>query len=115
MVGKSDAWLHLLGDEPLRNPIRRNRLELGDLRANSDRVRELMMRVCPAVVANAESISSNVLFFAASSFGHAPVKLGPADYAPDPRRLSPFQVEVPMLWLIYFFASDLVPCRDGAP
>src|SRR5439155_7088147 len=71
-------------------------------------VRQLMKAISPTVVANAESISRNVLFFPVSSFGHAPVKVGPGDYVPDPRRLEPFMVEVPVLWLLSRIAPELL-------
>jgi len=35
---------------------------------NSNAVRQLVHRLCPAVVANAEALSTNVMFFAASAF-----------------------------------------------
>jgi hypothetical protein len=69
----------------------------------------LMKRISPSIVANAESISQNVLFFPVSSFGHAPVRLGPGDFVPDPRQLKPFQVEVPMLWILSGIEPALVP------
>jgi hypothetical protein len=73
-----------------------------------------MRRLSPSVVANAESISRRVLFFPVSSFGHAPVRLGPGDYVPDPRQLKPFQVEVPMLWILSCIEPALVPGEPGA-
>ncbi len=114
MVGKCDAWLHLLGEEPLPHPVHDGVLDLEILRRNSDRVRQLLKTICPSVVANAESISQEVLFFPVSSFGQSPVKLGPGDYVPDPRRLQPFMVEVPVLWLLAKIAPELVQTRNGA-
>jgi len=108
LIGKSDAWIHLLGAPPLRNPVQPGKLDLDALLENSHRVRRLMMSVCPEIVANAESISRYVLFFAVSSFGHAPVKVGPGDYVPDPRLLRPYQVEAPMLWMLSRIAPGLV-------
>lgn len=113
LVGKSDAWIHLLGENALRNPVQSGQLDLGAVHHNSDCVRQLMKGICPAVVANAESISRNVLYFPVSSFGHAPVKLGPGDYAPNPQLLKPFMVEVPALWLLSQIAPALVPSRAG--
>jgi hypothetical protein len=52
------------------------------------------------VVANAEALSQNVTFFAASSFGHTPLKIGPGEYVPDPAKLQPAFVEVPLLWIL---------------
>ncbi|HWX21833.1 MAG TPA: FHA domain-containing protein [Candidatus Binatia bacterium] len=113
IIGKCDAWLHLLGEQPFQNPIRPGFLDLETLHANSNKLRQFMAGVCPPVVANAESISRHVLFFPVSSFGHAPVKVGPGDYVPDPRRLQPFQVEVPLLWILSRIAPDLVQSRNG--
>jgi len=108
LIGKCDAWIHLLGERPFRDPIRPGALDAEALRFNSNLVRQLMKAICPTVVANAESISRNVLFFPVSSFGHAPVKVGPGDYVPDPRRLEPFMVEVPVLWLLSRIAPELL-------
>ncbi len=99
LAGKCDVWLHLLGENALRDPVRSGELDTDIVRHNSIQVRQLLKRICPAVVANVESISRNVVFFPVSSFGHSPVKIGPGDYAPDPRQLKPFMVEIPALWL----------------
>ena len=111
LVGKCDAWLHLLGGQAFQNPVVSGSLDLEVVRANSTRLREFMKGICPAVVANAESISHRVLYFPVSSFGHAPVKVGPGDYVPDPRALKPFMVEIPVLWLLSQIAPELVPAR----
>lgn len=111
MIGKCDAWIHLLGTNLLRAPVTDGFLDLEALALNSIQVRQLMKRICPQIVANAESISRRVLFFPVSSFGHAPVKLGPGDFVPDPRQLKPFQVEVPMLWLLSCIEPGLVPSQ----
>jgi hypothetical protein len=111
IIGKCDAWTHLFKDRPFLNPVQTGGLDLEALAHNSNQVRQLMKSFCPAVVANAESISRNVMFFPVSSFGHSPVKLGPGDYVPDPRRLQPFLVEVPVLWLLSRIAPNLVPPR----
>src|SRR5262249_25610392 len=113
LVGKCDAWLHLLGGQAFKDPVVSGTLDLDVIQANSTRLREFMKGICPAVVANAESISQRVVYFPVSSFGHAPVKVGPGDYVPDPRALKPFMVEIPVLWLLSQIASDLVPARNG--
>ena len=109
LIGKCDAWLHLLGGQSFQNPVVAGALDVGIVHANSARLREFMKGICPAVVANAESISNEVLFFPVSSFGHAPVKVGPGDYVPDPRALKPYMVEIPILWLLSRIAPELVP------
>jgi hypothetical protein len=44
------------------------------------------------------------MFFAVSSFGHTPVKITTdgreVAYVPDPTKLRPVQVEVPLLWIL---------------
>jgi hypothetical protein len=111
LIGKCDAWIHLLGSDQLRAPVHGGSLDLEALAHNSNLVRQLMKRICPQIVANAESISRRVLFFPVSSFGHAPVRLGPGDFVPDPRKLKPFEVEVPILWLLSCIEAALVPSQ----
>jgi len=111
VIGKCDAWIHLLGGDVLRAPVNGGLLQWDALAHNSHLVRQLMKRICPQIVANAESISRRVLFFPVSSFGHAPVKLGPGDFVPDPQQLRPFHVEVPMVWLLSCMEPGLVPSQ----
>ncbi len=115
VVGKCDVWLHLFDGTPQRDPVRDGKFDLAVVGENSQRVRELLFRICPAVVANAEALSSNVRFFAVSSFGHTPIKIGPGEYVPDPSKLQPVFVEAPLLWILSqvcpaLFASAT---RDG--
>jgi hypothetical protein len=100
IVGKCDVWLHLLNGRPVGNPVRDGKLDLAVVEENSGIVRALLYELCPAVVANAEALSSNVLYFAASSFGHTPFKVGPGEYVPDPAKLEPAYVEAPLLWIL---------------
>jgi hypothetical protein len=113
LIGKCDAWLHLLDPNALRNPVVDGRLDLEVLANNSAQLRQFMKRICPSIVANAESISRRVLFFPVSSFGHAPVRLGPGDFVPDPRQLKPYQVETPILWFLSCVEPALVPVQAG--
>ena len=108
LVGKSDAWIQLLGKKALKNPVVAGKLDMAAVRHNSQQVRELMKNICTPLVANAESISRNVLFFPVSSFGHSPVKIGPGEYAPNPLQLKPFMVETPMLWVLSRIAPELL-------
>jgi hypothetical protein len=100
IVGKYDVWLHLLDGKPLQDSLRDGKVDLSVIQENSNLIRELVYKLCPAVVANAEALSTNVMFFAASSFGHTPLKIGPGEYVPDPARLEPTFVEVPVLWIL---------------
>jgi len=120
VVGKCDAWLHLLNEKPLKDPLRDGTIDLTAIEENSKLVREFMYQLCPAVVANAEALSSNVMFFAASSFGHTPIKIGPGEYVPDPSKLQPAFVEVPVLWILSqvcpaLFAQGKTNQPAGAP
>ena len=109
LAGKCDAWMHRLGANPFVDPVRDGRLDLASVRQNSEKVRSLMLEIAPAIVANAEGISRNVLYFPVSSFGHPPVKIGSGDYVPDPRQLRPILVEVPVLWILSQVRPELVP------
>jgi len=100
IVGKCDVWLQLLNGKTLRQPFRDGKLDEAALEENSNTIRELLHKLCPAVVANAEALSTNVMFFYASSFGHTPLKIGPSEYVPDPAKLQPVHVEVPLLWIL---------------
>lgn len=116
IISKSDAWLHLLGPEPLRQIIREGELALCNIAANSARLRELLFRICPNICTTAESISDNVCYFATSSLGKAPTvfqdktteeyHLGPAD--DDPR---PFHVEDAFIWALNCLEPGLLSRR----
>jgi lysine biosynthesis protein LysW len=114
VVGKCDVWLQLLEKEPFQQPLRDGTLVKSAVENNSIIVRELMHRLCPSVVANAEALSSNVMFFAASSFGHTPLKIGPGEYVPDPAKLQPVNVEVPLLWILSQICPPLIATRNEA-
>jgi len=112
IVGKSDAWAHLL-PEPLEGCVTGRGLDLGAIDRNSRRVRALLAETCPGLVACAESLAADIRFFAVTSFGHSPVVIaeGPnrGRIAPDPRRLDPRQVEAPLYWLIHRACPDILP------
>ncbi len=120
IVGKSDAWLHLLGEQPMLPAIADGdngpRIRPDHLRANSERVRKLLLEVCPSIVANAESISSDVHYFAASPLGHAPVPFtdshGVNKIGPDPTRLDPQRVEDATLWVLSKIAPSMFPLES---
>jgi hypothetical protein len=114
VVGKCDVWLQLLSGQRLRDSLCDGKLDKAAIEENADIVRTLMHRLCPAVVANAEALSTNVMFFAASAFGHTPVKLGPGEYVPNPAQLQPIQVEVPLLWILSQVCPTLIHSTNGA-
>ena len=114
IVGKSDAWAHLLA-EPLEGTVREGGLDLGAIDRNSARVRAVLQELCPGLVATAESLAANLRFFAVTSFGHTPVIIaeGPnrGRIAPDPRRLAPARVEDPVYWILHMTSPTIIPCR----
>lgn len=114
IVGKSDAWAHLL-PEPLEDTVRDGALDLGAIDRNSRRVRAVLHDLCPGLVATAESLAANLRFFAVTSFGHSPVVItegaNRGRIAPDPRRLAPARVEDPFYWILHLTSPSLIPCR----
>jgi hypothetical protein len=90
------------------------KLDEAAIAENSNTIRELLHTLCPAVDANAEALSSNVMFFYASSFGHTPLKIGPSEYVPDPAKLRPVHVEVPLLWILSQICPPLVKRSEAA-
>jgi len=114
IVGKSDAWSHLLA-EPLEDTVRDGALDLGAIDRNSRRVRAVLHELCPGLVMTAESLAANLRFFAVTSFGHSPVVIteGPnrGRIAPDPRRLAPTRVEDPVYWILHLTSPELIPSR----
>jgi FHA domain len=116
IVGKSDTWLHLLGDQQIQYPIKDGRLNVQTVQQNSDIVRKLLLDLCPAIVANAEAISSEVMYFAASPLGCSPVEFedsrGNRMIGPDPQKLNPQHVEVPTLWVLSRIVPSMVPAAE---
>jgi hypothetical protein len=108
LVGKCDAWLHLLGPESLQNPLANRALDQTAVDANSERIRKLLLEICPTVVANAETISQNLRYFPVSSFGHPPVRVATGDVVPDPKNIQPFMVEVPPVWILTQIAGEIL-------
>jgi hypothetical protein len=120
IAGKSDAWLRMLGDEPLLPAFESGpaggRIRLDHIQANSDRVRALLLGISPSIVANAEAISSDVMFFAASPLGHPPVQFedseGHLRIGPDPEKLDPQRVEDATLWVLSKIAPSMFPSHS---
>ncbi len=111
IVGKYDIWKGLMPVR-LESPVENGKLNLSKIDKNSDALREFLMEIDPAIVASAQSISSNVRFFALSALGHSPVKLESGPYAgkiaPVPSMLDPLFVEIPTLWALSQ-VTDIIP------
>jgi hypothetical protein len=122
VVGKCDVWSSLLGDHRLDNPVEKGVLNPEKLRHNSEATRKLLLELVPPVVANAEIISSDVMYFPASSFGCSPEIVRDAEgnpkfengrpvLGPDPSKISPILVDVPLLWLLSRVEPGIVPTK----
>jgi len=113
IVGKSDTWEHLLGAGKIQDPVMDGRLDVQVVQANSALIRSLLLEVSPAIVANAEAISSEVMYFAASPLGCSPVEFtdsrGVKMIGPDPKQIKPRHTEVPTLWVLSQVAPGMVP------
>jgi hypothetical protein len=113
ILGKSDTWQPRLLREELADPVHDGVLDLAIVERNSAILRRLMHEVCPAIVANAEAISSEVMYFAASPLGCSPVAFTDARgitlIGPDPQRLAPQHAEIPTLWVLSRVAPGMVP------
>lgn len=112
IINKSDCWQSLLGPEPLLPIVRNGVVKMGNIEANSDRIRTLLFRICPNVCTNAEAISENVCYFAVSSLGSAPVEFrdettGETRSEPQPGSLRPSRVSDPLLWAMSLRAPSL--------
>jgi hypothetical protein len=103
----------MLGPEPLLPSIEKGALLPDNIQSNSERIRELLLELCPAIVSNAEAISSNVAYFAISPLGCSPVQFtdieGHIRIGPDPQQMKPKNVEVPTLWALSQIAPEVVP------
>ena len=111
MVGKCDVWQSLLPPDRLHIPEGRP-LTDSEIETNSALTRDLLLEYCPTIVANAESISSNVRYFPISPLGHSPKEIleGPLQgkLAPIPNRLKPILSTAPTLWAIKQIAPEIL-------
>lgn len=107
VIGKHDAWANTFPLKDLKPAIVDGRVDQKAVDDNSDKLRGLLRETCPNIVSAAESISKTVRFFAASSFGHTPVKIDADRIAPDPTRLRPEAVDLPLIWLLTQIQPDL--------
>lgn len=115
ILGKCDTWLPLLGEAPLEPVLGAGGVDLAAIERNSARLRALLLEIAPAIVANAEAISSEVRYFALSPLGASPVEFidsrGVKMIGPDPARLAPLAVEGPTLWVLSRIAPGLIPSQ----
>ncbi len=118
VVGKCDTWEKLLS-HPLETVVKDGTLDLAAVARNSGRVREVLVSICPGLVASVESLAEQVSYFAATSFGHTPVMIqaGPnkGRIAPDPQRLAPAHVVEPLYWVMHLASPSMFPSSVTSP
>lgn len=117
LIGKYDIWAKLLPPEALHIPEDRP-LAPEEIAANSTQTRQLLARLCPTLVANAESLSTRVAYFPLSSLGHSPKEIthGPlaGHLAPNPQRLKPQLVTAPVHWILSLQSPKLLARQDSS-
>ena len=117
LVGKCDVWQDMIGKENLVTAVTEGKLDLSVIRRISDLVRSKLLEITPSIVANAESISDNVMYFPVSSFGCSPDIIGEDGghpiLSPDPNKISPILVEIPILWILSQVNRNLIPSLGG--
>jgi hypothetical protein len=115
VVGKYDAWHQLVPEgEEFWEPREEGVLNYSAIKHNSDLTRQVLWKIAPGLVAQAEALSENTMFFPVSNFGTPPVpvvKEGVTFIVPDPQKLDPMFADIPVLWLNSQFNPDLVPIR----
>ena len=112
IIGKSDAWQELLGSEPLLPSVRSGQFQPKFVDVNSKRLRELLFSISPNICMNAEAISTNVRYFAVSSFGGDPETFtddrGQAHLVPPDGVVHPNRVIDPVLWALHCKEPNLL-------
>lgn len=117
IIGKCDTWSHLLGAEDLL-PITRHGMYIPEnVDHNSARLRNFVFNIAPNICTNAEAISSNVRYFAASALGSSPIEItdehsGAMLLAPVSGNIRPFRVTDPLLWALHCTAPSLIPASQ---
>lgn len=113
ILGKCDIWRNIL-KENLENPIKDGYLDLSIVDSNSEKLRRFMLSIDPSIPSGAQTISSNVRFFALSALGHSPEMLTLGEcagkIAPIPEKLNPIDVDIPTIWALSQ-TTNLIPTR----
>ncbi len=119
IIGKCDIWQHLLGPEPLLPLVRHGIFHPQHVAANSARLRKFLFDICPYICTNAEAISENVRYFAASSFGNSPIEFtderGQALIGPASGITKPLHVTDAVLWALNEVEPSLLPTPPHLP
>jgi hypothetical protein len=122
ILAKFDAWRHLVaGDLPAFATGNEgdfstlNGFKAGEVERVSGIMRDLLMVMCPSIVATAERFSRRVCYIPTSATGCSPIVTGHDPESGEPslkvRRgsLRPIWAEVPLLWILDQLTVGLVP------
>ena len=117
VLGKHDLLGEVFPESGLTMDVcREGSLSLDVIEANSRATCDFLLEFCPDIVAAAETVSTNVRYFPASSFGSPAIELsgvrgdsGDAMIGPNPQRRGSYLVEAPFYWLLSQFEPELIP------
>lgn len=121
ILAKFDAWRHLVKGElpPFATGTDGDVTAVHGFRADdvervSEKMRALLLALCPAIVATAERFSRNVCYIPTSATGCSPTVVGKkpdgsTDYKFRRGSVRPTWAEVPLLWILHKLTTGLVP------
>lgn len=121
ILAKFDAWRHLVSGDlpPFATGSDDDFSTLHGFRATevervSEKMRALLLSLCPSIVATAERFSRKVCYIPTSATGCSPVVVArSADGKPEYKfrrgSIRPIWVEVPLLWILHQLTTGLVP------
>jgi len=106
VVGKHDLLTNLLPIDKLALDVCPDgTLSSMAMQSNSEATRSFLLNYCPDIVGAAENISDHVMYFPASAFGSPAIELAGTHnekflFGPDTKKLQPYLVEAPFLWML---------------
>lgn len=121
ILAKFDAWRHLVkGDLPQFATGSEGDFSTlhgflaEEVERVSEKLRELLLSLCPSIVTTAERFSRKVCYIPTSATGCSPVVVGrDASGKPDYKfrrgSIRPIWAEVPLLWILHQLTTGLVP------
>jgi hypothetical protein len=130
VIAKYDAWAHMVkgGLPPYAASSGEDSLPFHGFRAAeveavSERLRELLVRLCPAIVTAAERFCRTVCYIPTSATGCPPSVVGfsdpPPPETPKPiyrfrkSAIAPMWAEVPLLWILSRLTTGLLPVAQS--
>ena len=117
LVSKSDIWSNLLDEDISKEPYVPGDdtwpmgMDVHRVERTSDKLRELLNRLCPEFVASAEGFVEKVLYVPVSALGTSPETIereGQRMYGVRPSKIKPKWVTVPLLYCLCRHANLLI-------